>query len=186
MSTSTLSFSNSAWKLNIILPLQVAVNVAMISTLRKSAFSNTLLSLAPVDIEKVPYFCLLSLIQIWALTKNVLVLGLANSCKRGYENKTPRRMNTVEYMGDYFYKLECAHENTLEAIVVSTVATVTAANLNLDPTLFAKLCMFNLLARIAYPFFYVFGPDMIRSIVFTFGLFSSVWVIIYSLFPELI
>lgn len=184
--SSVLSFSNSTWKLNVIFPLQFAVNVAIIDMLRKSAFSGALLTLAPVSLEKTPYFCLFVLIQIWALTKILVALGLANSSKRNYENKAPRRMNTVEYMGDSLYKLQCAHENTLEAIVMATVAVITATNLDLEPTVVSKLSMFNLLARIAYPFLYVNGPDMIRSIVFSFGLFSSVWIVIYRLFPDLI
>jgi uncharacterized MAPEG superfamily protein len=54
---------------------------------------------------------------------------------------------------------------------VATVAVIAASNLVLDVTIFAKLNMFNLLARAGYPALYVFSPDMIRSVVFTFGFF---------------
>jgi len=184
--STLLSFSHSARKLNLILPLQIPVNVAIIATLRKSALSDALLSLAPVSIDKIPYLCLFVLLQIWLLTRIAIVFGLANTTKHGYDNKTPRRTKTVEHMGELFFKLQCAHENTLEAIVVATAAAVVASNLGLDPIIFAKLSIFNLLARVVYPFLYAFGPDMIRTIIFTFGFFSSLGIIAYSLFPELI
>lgn len=188
MSTSTLSLSNSAWKLNIIMPTSLVLNIVTIATLRKTAFSDTLLSLAPVDTHKIPYLCLFVVVQIWMFTRLVIPFSLSNRATKSvyYENKTPRLQNTVDYLGDILYKLQCAHENTLEAIVMATVAVVTASNLGLDQVVFAKLSIFNLLARMAYPFLSVLGPDMIRSAVFAFGFFSSMWIVMYSLFPELL
>ena len=180
---SLLSVSHSPWKFNIIFPIQVSMNVAIIATLCKSDFSDTLLSLAPVPVNKVPYLALFALIQIWILTKIVVALGVANFRKHGFDNTTPHQMNTAEYMGDSLYKLQSTHENTLEAIVVAMAAAVVASNTNLDTTIVAK---FNFLARVTYPLLYVLGPNMVHSIVFTFGLFSSVLTIIYRLFPELI
>lgn len=70
---------------------------------------------------------------------------------------------------------------------MATVAVIAASNLGLDVAIFAKLSMFNLLlARAVYPALYVFAPDMIRSLVFTFGFFSSLMIITYSLFPKVI
>lgn len=71
---------------------------------------------------------------------------------------------------------------------MATVAVIAASNLGLDVAIFAKLSMFNLLLARAgvYPALYVFAPDMIRSLVFTFGFFSSLMIITYSLFPKVI
>lgn len=169
------------------MPSQSLANIVLISVLHKLAISDTLLSLAPVDVKKIPYLNLFITTQIWIFLRLAIPFSLANaSSKSNYDNKTPRKTNTPEHLGDLLYKLQCAHENTLEAIVIATVATVTAANLGLDPIVFAKLSTFALMARLVYPYFYVWGPDMIRSIVFSFGFFSSVMAIVYSLFPQLI
>lgn len=183
--SSVLSISHSAKKVNAFVPLQVITNVFIITSLLQSSLSDALLSLVPVTIDKVPYFCLFLLLLLWMFTRIAVVLGTANTRKPGYDNETPRRTNTVEYLGDELYTLQCAHDNTLEAIVVATVASVVASNLDLDPTVFAKLSIFNLLARIAYPYLYVYGPDMVRSFVFSYGFFSSLGIIVYGLFPQL-
>lgn len=117
----------------------------------------------------------------------IVFLGLANNDKSAYDSETPRKSNTVEHLGEALFKLQCAHDNTIETVVVATVAVIAASNLGLDVAIFAKLSMFNLLlARAVYPALYVFAPDMIRSLVFTFGFFSSLMIITYSLFPKVI
>ena len=184
--SSVLSISHSAKKVNAFVPFQVITSICTIAALLQSSFSDTLLSILPVTTDKVPYFCLFILLFLWIFTRIAVILGLANTRKPGYDNKTPRRTNTVEYLGNDLYKLQCAHDNTLEAIVVATVASVVASNLDLDSVVFAKLSIFNLVARIVYPYLYVYGPDMVRSIVFAFGFFSSLGIITCSLFPQLI
>jgi uncharacterized MAPEG superfamily protein len=185
--TSLLSLANSPWKLNIFLPAQLACTLAAVAALVKTKFSDILLSLAPVELEKVPYFCLLGLIAIWATVKIVVAFGVANSphCKHAYRNDQPRTMNNIEYMGKVLYRLQCAHENTLEALAVATAVAVIGSNTDIEATIFAKLSMFTLVARVIYPFIYALGPDLIRSVVFSFGLCSSLWIAVYGLFPKL-
>lgn len=185
--TSLLSITNSPWKFNIIAPATFACNLAAVAAFVKTKFSDTVLSFAPAELEKVPYFCLLGLIAIWVTIKLVVGFGVANSphCKNAYRNDQPRTMNNIEYMGKVLYRLQCAHENTLEALAVATAVAVIGSNTDIEAAIFAKLSIFTLVASIIYPFFYALGPDLIHSVVFSFGFSSSLWIAVYGLFPEL-
>jgi len=94
-------------------------------------------------------------------------------------------MNNPEYMGEALYRLHCAHENSLEAIVLATAAVVVGSHsANLDATVFAKLGMLHLASRIVYPFMYVFGPDMLRTFTFSIGGFAAIWIMVHGLFTS--
>jgi hypothetical protein len=100
---SVLSLSNSAWKLNAVLPIQVSINIALITALlRKTAFSDSLLSPAPVPTGTIPYLCLFLLVMTLRI---IVALGLANNDKSTYDNETPRKSNIAEHLGEALFKL---------------------------------------------------------------------------------
>jgi hypothetical protein len=46
----------------------------------------------------------------------IVVLGLANNDKSAYDSETPRKSNTVEHLGEALFKLQCAHDKTMEKL----------------------------------------------------------------------
>ena len=164
----------------VVLPTMLATVAALLSW-PQTALSNVLVEKMPVSVEYIPSFCLLWILTIWLVVQFTYMLGVAAVRPGGYANKNPRGM-----IGDkslrWLHRLKCSHENTTECLVWFTATLVLIDKFSLDTMLAAKWSILVMLSRTIYPFMYVFDLDMLRTMVFIAGFFSSFFMALAALF----
>lgn len=169
--------------LTLASPVMVAALVNAIHW-HKTSFSNTLLDLMPVSVDKMPVFTVMWVITMWLLTQFTYLLGVVTYRPAGVDNLNPRAMAKETTIG-WAYRLHCAHDNTTEflAIYIATIWVATTAQ-SLDPVLIAKWSSLVTASRTLYPLFYLLNWDVARTASFAVGFFTCFCMGWTAVFPE--
>ncbi len=118
---------------------------------------------------------------IAALLPYITKLPLAYAMHQidGYDNKHPREQQArLEGFGA---RALAAHQNAFESLIIFAAAITTALATNHTESLIQNLALIHIAARILYPIFYMMNWDILRSTIWTVGLFSSIAIILNCL-----
>lgn len=164
--------------------LIVAANVAAIQFV-KSPVSDELIKAMPVPVSKVPSLVIVAMVVLAAASGVFVIIGL-NLLSGGYDNSKPRKLKGPALADSYptLFRLQSAHNNTFESIIMVTACFWAAAQESLDPLLFAKLALFTLVSRVLYILAYVLDEDFLRTGFFVCAITGITDIGIGAVFPE--
>mmetsp|Transcript_23446 Transcript_23446/g.77858 ORF Transcript_23446/g.77858 Transcript_23446/m.77858 type:complete len:201 (-) Transcript_23446:258-860(-) len=150
-----------------------------------SPVSDSVLDALPVPVPKVPALVAFLLVALAAGSGLVAIVAI-NLLGGHYDNHTPRVLKGPALSEELpaVYRLQCAHNNSIECLAYVTPAFWMASAHELPPPLCAKLSLFLLAARVAYIAAYVVNEDFLRTAFFVCGIASIVELCVGSLFPE--
>ncbi|EOD17938.1 hypothetical protein EMIHUDRAFT_432224 [Emiliania huxleyi CCMP1516] len=116
-----------------------------------SPVSDSVLDALPVPVAKVPALVAFLLVALAAGSGLVAIVAI-NLLGGHYDNHTPRVLKGPALSEELpaVYRLQCAHNNSIECLAYVTPAFWMASAHELPPPLCAKLSLFLLAARVAY------------------------------------
>ena len=165
----------------------IAIYAAFVSTVYfvKSPYSDQAIEMMPVSVDKIPGLVIVGMIVLANASGIFAIFGIMIFQGR-YANDLPRKMKGPELADSSptLFRLQSAHNNTLEALSYVTAAFWVAFTYWLEPVLFAKLALYILACRILYVVFYVLDEDFLRSSAFVFAFTAIVDIAAGPLFPE--
>ena len=149
-------------------------------------FSDPMLSLFPVPVERVPYLVIIALVVIALGLALLVIAALSFVVPTGYNNSTPRLMKSAEQLDQYpfLFRLQSAHNNSLEFLAMLLPSFWAASELAMPPRLFAKLSVLALLARLLYVLAYALNEDLLRTWSFFVAISALLDVGFGAVFPE--
>jgi len=166
----------------------VALAFSSALALPKLVLVKSLVQNVFVATDALPSLVILLTVVVWVSLKLLVMAGLAFFRTGGYDNNHPKEMTSsmaTDVSQKWLYRLECAHNNTMEALVYFGCANVVASRLNLNQLLWAEWSFIFLAARLAYPVAYAADIDILRTYLFGIGLWSSCLMMLFSIFPAL-
>ena len=91
-----------------------------------------------------------------------------------YNNESPRdHISSLSGMAKNAYNAE---QNCYETFPAFAAAVIVAHQIGNDQSMIDLLCMVFLLSRLFHGYFYITNKGSLRSIVFTVGLISNIWL----------
>eukprot|EP00310_Coccolithus_braarudii_P013537 CAMPEP_0183334900 /NCGR_PEP_ID=MMETSP0164_2-20130417/3364_1 /TAXON_ID=221442 /ORGANISM="Coccolithus pelagicus ssp braarudi, Strain PLY182g" /LENGTH=199 /DNA_ID=CAMNT_0025504141 /DNA_START=12 /DNA_END=611 /DNA_ORIENTATION=- len=154
----------------------------------KSPISDQLIEvLVPIPVEKVPALAIVSLV-ILAAVSGVVVVVCLNLISGGYDNSQPRKMKGPAMADSHpaIFRLQSAHNNTLECLAMATACFWAATTHVLEPVLFAKLALFVLASRTLYIGAYVIDEDFLRTVFFICAITAITDIGLGAIFPDIL
>jgi uncharacterized MAPEG superfamily protein len=172
-------------------PPIMAAGLGAIKFFVVSAFSDSCLAIlaaSGVPAKNVPMFIAVMMVLV-AWLSCFFALGVIAYCKKpeGYDNSMPRLLkNSAEFAKTYpvSYRLQCAHNNSLEALNFMTPCFWAAHTLGLEEVLFAKLAVMFLFVRLVYIVMYAVDSNGLRTTVFTTGMTILILMVLGGLWPS--
>lgn len=99
--------------------------------------------------------------------------------KGGYDNRQPRKQQAA--LTNFGQRALGAHINSIEAFPIFATGVCLAIIAEANITTVQNLCVVFCCARIAYLVCYWFDIDKIRSIIWTIGFATSIWLMALAL-----
>jgi len=112
------------------------------------------------------------------VTKLPVALAMAKS-KGGYDNKYPRDQQAQ--LQGFGKRALGAHVNAIEAFPIFAIGVLASLWAQAPIDTVTNLCMTFVVARCVYTIFYWLNFDSLRSLVWTVGFVSSVWLMCLAL-----
>jgi uncharacterized MAPEG superfamily protein len=164
--------------------LLVASNVGIVYFVQ-NPISDQLIAALPVPVEKVPALVVLSMVMLAVATGLFVIVGL-NLVVGSYNNTHPRTIKgpALADSSPALFRLQSAHNNTFEALSMTTACFWVATTHTLDPVLFAKLALVILASRLLYVVAYVMDEDYLRTGLFVLAVAGFTDIGIGAIFPE--
>ncbi len=102
-------------------------------------------------------------------------LALAMHKESQYDNKHPRAQQAR--LTGFGARALAAHQNAFESLIIFGAAIATTIAVGQTGELIQTLAITHIVARIAYNILYLVNWHMLRSMVWSIGLFSSVAIV---------
>jgi len=99
--------------------------------------------------------------------------------KGGYDNRQPRKQQSA--LNDFGQRALSGHQNSIEAFPIFAAGVLLALWSQADTTTIQNLCVIFCCARIAYLICYWLDIDKVRSIIWSLGFGSSIWLMALAL-----
>ncbi|MDP1601956.1 MAG: MAPEG family protein [Legionella sp.] len=93
----------------------------------------------------------------------------------GYNNNYPREQQAA--LQGFGARALAAHQNSFESLLVFAIAILTAIATNNNSNLVETLAVVHIIARVFYHVLYLMNLAMIRSLVWSIGLLSSLVIL---------
>jgi uncharacterized MAPEG superfamily protein len=169
-------------------PMAVGAHLATVAW-NKSAFAAEAVARLPVPAEKVPFFVAAVMPLLAIVCAVVAIMGITVYAPTGYAShqnriqKAPGNL-TAQGLPGWLDRMQGAQYNTFEACICMVCSFFVAVNCKLPEILFAKMATLFLALRLAYPFFYAFDMDLLRTQAWFTGLYALAMISFGALFPE--
>lgn len=176
-------------KLNLVFPPIIAGVGYILKLFVTSPIVESTLKSLPFAVDKIPFIVAAAFPPLIFISGIVPAMGLAALETGGYDNQHPRMMRSATGAIQKYptlFRMQSAHQNTIECAAMMTPAFWVASTLGLDNLLFAKLASLVLLARVAYFPAYGIGLDALRTCLFALAFFSITAIAFAPIFPNTI
>ena len=118
----------------------------------------------------IGYFCLLLCMLLpifWAGVRK-------SNDSVGYNNESPR--DHLSILSGKAKKAYHAEQNCYETFPAFAAAVIIAHQIGNDQMMINILCIIFLLSRLLHGYFYITSKGMLRSIAYSLGLISNIWL----------